>query len=139
MTTLWTELDRTFSELDRRLRMSPAARRTTRHASARPGIHVSEAEDSWTLAVDLPGVPPDDVSVELEDDVLRIRASRTITPHADARAVRRERRAWTIDEGLRIPASIDSEGITATLRDGRLTVSLPRRTSRSRSVAIQTR
>ena len=60
MTTLWTELDRTFSELDRRLRMSPAARRTTRHASARPGIHVSEAEDSWTLAVDLPGVPSEE-------------------------------------------------------------------------------
>jgi HSP20 family protein len=133
MTTPWNELDRTFTVLDRMMRHPPAARRST---APRPRPCIHETAEGWTVELDLPGVSADHLGLDIDAGVLRVRAARQLPAAATGQSLRRERSAWSVDQRLQIPLSVDATAITATLRDGRLTVRLPRRAPVTRSVPV---
>src|SRR4051795_6815332 len=61
-----------------------------------PALDVWETQDELVFAFDLPGVPEDAITVELEDDMLTVNAVRERTKQADAEGVARyERRFGT--------------------------------------------
>lgn len=138
MTSLWTDLDRTFSELDRRMRAAQPALRGPRHAPQRPLVQAARDEGGWTLTVDLPGVPLDDISLHIDGGTLHLDATRAPRAPEGARSLRRERGAWTLAERLAVPAGVDTDAVTARLRNGRLTVRLPLQGPRSRTIPIET-
>lgn len=138
MTSLWTDLDRTFSELDRLMRATTPTRRGPRAAPSRPTLRSHKGEEGWQLEVDLPGVPAGDVAVEVEDGALRLKASRTPTTPDATRALRRERLAWALDETLPLPAEVNADAITASMQDGRLRLHLPLRARTSRTIPVET-
>ncbi len=80
-----------------------------------PALDVLSREGAWTLLVDLPGVRPDDLSVEVERGVLTVQA-----PRHDRPGLGWKRR-------VRLPDGIDPEAVRAALRHGVLTVDLPAR------------
>ena len=92
-----------------------------------PSANLSETETGYELTLDLPGVQPEDVTVELNDGQLLVAGERKSETEAAGKTFHRiERRYGQFRRVVSIPAAIDEDHITADYRDGVLTVSLPK-------------
>lgn len=102
---------------------------SARARSWAPSVNVFETKDGLTLTAELPGLSQENVSIELENNVLTISGEKTepITEadveqrfHVSERGYGAFRRAFTV------PWTVDGEGIVATFESGVLTVLLPK-------------
>jgi HSP20 family protein len=85
----------------------------------RPPVDVWAEGDSYHVRVDLPGVGPGDVSVEVEDGVLHLRGERRAggsVPRGDY--LRAERPYGRFAVSMALPSSVDPQGVEARQRDG---------------------
>jgi HSP20 family protein len=88
-----------------------------------PALDVWETEDEVVYAVDLPGIPEDDISVELDDGALTISASRErAQEESDERFYRFERRYGTFSRTIGVPQGVSESDISADYRNGVLEV-----------------
>ena len=88
-----------------------------------PAVDVWETEGEVVYALDLPGVPQDSISVELEDGALTVSATRERSSEiSDERFHRSERRTGTFSRTIAVPAGVDDEKIAASYRDGVLEI-----------------
>lgn len=69
-------------------------------------FHTEEYDDSYILAVDLPGVKREDVNIELKDRVL--------TLHAE----RKGSRGYTVDKRIKLSDDISTDSVKANMLDG---------------------
>ena len=106
---------------------------------ALPSVNVFQDDDGVTVTADLPGVRPEDLTVETEGDALRVSARRAAPDGVrDEQYHRRERNRGGFARELRLPAGLDTDKIEAGLADGVLTVRLPRAESaRPRKIAVK--
>ena len=104
-----------------------------------PAIDVSEDAASIRVSAELPGIDRKDVNVEVKDGVLTIRAEKNVeNEQRDRNALRIERRYGSFYRALALPETVDAGKIDATLRNGVLTVVIPRREeSKARPVAVK--
>ncbi len=103
--------------------------RTNNGASDRflPSLDVSESPEAFLVAVDLPGVKPDDVKLELHDGRLTISGTRqSRTEEKDKSYHRVERTSGSFTRTLALPSEVDADGIDAHYEDGVLHVTLPK-------------
>ena len=92
-------------------------------------VDLLERDEEFEATVDLPGFERDDVEVRVTDHVLRIEAERDAPaeePEDDERYLRRERRHDSVRRSIRLPDDVDADGVTAEMRNGVLTVTLPK-------------
>jgi HSP20 family protein len=103
-----------------------------------PPMDLVEDGDHFVLRADLPGVTENDVTIELEDNVLTIAGERK-TEHSERGEgyYRLERAAGGFSRSLTLPEGIDPESIEAQFENGVLTVRIPKpEERRPRRVAI---
>ena len=92
-----------------------------------PFANLVETEENYELTLDLPGVNPDDVTVELNDGQLVVAGERKSEAEETGKTFHRvERRYGQFRRVVAIPAPVDEDKITADYRAGVLTVSLPK-------------
>ena len=92
-----------------------------------PAVDVWETENELVLAFDLPGIPEEKVSVELDDNVLTVSGERERThEHADDRFYRYERRFGTFARSVTLQQGVNEEAIQAAYRDGVLEIHVPK-------------
>lgn len=92
-----------------------------------PATDLVETDGHYVLTSDIPGVKPEDVKVELEDDVLTISGSRETSRRSEEGGVRRlERASGEFSRSLTLPSGIDPEGIEASFEHGVLEVRVPK-------------
>jgi HSP20 family protein len=86
-----------------------------------PGYEINETDDTYQIAVDVPGVKAGDMSVQLENDgkVLRISGGRKVVKDNMTTETKFEKR-FTIGK------NVDMEKVTANLVDGVLVLSAPK-------------
>ena len=90
-------------------------------------VDLVEHDDEFVATVDLPGFERDDVEIEVTDHTLRIEAE-----HEDAmeeteeQYLRRERHHESMRRSIRLPEEVDKEGVKARMKNGVLTITLPR-------------
>jgi HSP20 family protein len=89
-----------------------------------PRLDIRETEDEYLVLVDLPGVAPEDVVIELNGQVLTISGSRAPVEVGEAR--RSERPAGSFSRRLTVPNGADSDGIVADYRAGVLELRIPK-------------
>lgn len=89
-----------------------------------PLVDVHETEEEYLVKVDLPGVKPDDVNVEVNDNVLSISGSRTADETGQAQLV--ERPYGSFVRTLTLPQGVDSDSIEAGYQDGVLELRIPK-------------
>lgn len=96
----------------------------TPRAGFTPLADAIEDATSFTLTLDLPGVPGDKLDVLAEDGVLTIRGERTreASNQEGARILLAERSAGRFERRFRLPKAADASAIEATHADGVLTV-----------------
>ena len=107
------------------VRTDSTPERVSRRPVVAPAVDIYENADAIVLLADLPGVPQDGVSLNFEKDELRIDATtRNLSESGSSLfsefAPRDYRRAF------QLAAGIDVENITADLKSGVLTVTLPK-------------
>jgi HSP20 family protein len=89
-----------------------------------PLVDVHETEDEYLVKVDLPGVKPEDVNVEVNENVLSISGSRVAEETGQAQLV--ERPYGSFIRTLTLPLGVDSDSIEAGYNDGVLELRIPK-------------
>ena len=92
--------------------------------SSQPALEVVEHADHWTVQVDLPGVPLDNIDVTLTDGSLVISCERKSNVPDGAKVLFDDRAVSKFRRELRVGEGIDQNLIDAELRDGVLTIVL---------------
>jgi HSP20 family protein len=88
-----------------------------------PAVDVWETEKELVYAFDLPGIPEDKVSVELEDGALVVSAERERRKEvSEENFYRYERRFGTFSRTVGLPQGLTEESITADFKDGVLEI-----------------
>ena len=116
MDTLRDRFDRLFSDLTSGAGMSE-------ERSTMP-LDVQETDDGVTVKASVPGVKPDDLSVEVRNGVLTITGESY--EHRDETRGRWhvvERRVGTVERSVTLPAPVDESSGDAKYEDGVLTIS----------------
>ncbi len=101
-----------------------------------PRVDVIDADDQYVLEVDLPGVDPKGVEVELDQGLLVIKGEKEASHGDEAAYTYRERRAGKFERSFRVPEAVDADGITAKFDKGVLEIRVPK-VERSRRIPIQ--
>ena len=96
-----------------------------------PDMEISE--QAVTLRIALPGFFKDEISLEIENESLHVRAEHkaTAASHKGKKLLRGERIHAEINHSLRLPGDIVSAKANAVYKDGVLIVSVPRAGSNS--------
>jgi HSP20 family protein len=85
-----------------------------------PAVDVVEDDQKFELYADLPGVAQADLDIQVEKDVLTIKGERKL-------ARKGERNVGAFSRSFTLPKHVDVEKIAASLKDGVLTLTLPKR------------
>ncbi len=108
------DLDRWFSDVAR----TPA--------SAAMAMDLYKSGDNFTVRIDLPGVDPSSIDVDVDDRTLTVRAERKPdVVDGDQRWLVRERPAGTFARQLTLGYGVALDRIGAEYRDGVLTLTIP--------------
>ncbi|MFN3973420.1 MAG: Hsp20/alpha crystallin family protein [Gemmobacter sp.] len=103
---------------------------TTRNRPVwRPLTDIVETKDGVTLMIELPGVAAEHVDVALEKRVLTIRARSGVTVPETLRRVHAEYEAGDYERAFTLSDDFDAERIEAEMKNGVLTLRLPRSTA----------
>jgi HSP20 family protein len=88
-----------------------------------PTVDVWETDDEVVYAFDLPGIPEDKVSVEIEDDALTVTAEREREHKVeDGKYFRFERRFGTFSRTIGLPQGVGEDAVSAQFGHGVLEV-----------------
>lgn len=92
-----------------------------------PSMNVSETELQYEVSADLPGIKPEEVSVELHDGQVTISGKRESEKEETGKTFHRiERQYGEFRRTIALPLPVDEQKITAAYKDGVLTVVLPK-------------
>jgi HSP20 family molecular chaperone IbpA len=91
-----------------------------------PLIDIYEGPDGLVLEADLPGVLQDDVTVQLEDNVLTLTAKVSHNVAEGSRLLHEEFRNGDFVRSFILSDEVDRERITADLKNGVLRLNLPK-------------
>lgn len=93
--------------------------------------HVTEDDKEFKLAFDVPGVKADNIKIELKDDgrVLHLSGGRTVQTENEFSEIK-------FSKSFTLGSNIDSSHLTASLADGVLTVSAPKKKEVVQKISI---
>ena len=95
--------------------------------------------DHYVLTADLPGIDPGSVDIDVDGQLLTIRAERTLPSGDGVKWITREREAGSFLRQLSLGQGIDTESIAASYRNGVLSVTIPvSEKAKPRKVAVST-
>jgi HSP20 family protein len=94
---------------------------TQAHDSA---LRVRDAGETLIVEADLPGLTEKAVDLTLTDNVLFLTAERKLEVPAGYTPRRQERASFRFSRSVPLPVKVDPEKVTATVKDGVLTVTL---------------
>ena len=104
-----------------------------------PPIDVYETEDRYVVTAEVPGVSRDDIDVAVHDNHLQLRGTRTAQPLGqDAPHFHQvERGHGSFERTFRFADPVLTDQISADLRDGVLTITLPKVASPPRRIQVK--
>jgi HSP20 family protein len=115
---------------------TPARPRATALA---PAVDLSEDEKSYIVSVELPGVRKEDVTVELQDEILTIRGEKkSEREEKKGKSHWVERSYGSFCRSFTLPPTAVAEELKAGFKDGVLCVEIPKREqAKTRQIAIK--
>ena len=97
----------------------------TRRGPRRMPMDLYRDGDHYVMTADLPGIDPGSVDIDVDGQLLTIRAERTLASGDGVKWITREREAASFLRQLNLGQGVDTEGIAATYSNGVLTVTIP--------------
>jgi len=104
---------------------APAELAEERAVTVSPRVDVLETENEFVVLADVPGVKPEDVDIRFEKGELTVHGQRPAA-HPGKEPVLREYEATNYHRAFAVAETIAADRITAELKNGVLTVRLPK-------------
>ena len=130
------QLDRMRRQFDQLLGHDPRGGRRLLGSGVFPSINLTEDSDKFYIRAELPGVKADDLEMQATAKNLSISGERKIDAEGEVRYHRREREAGKFSRIVAMPTEIDPDRIEANMKDGILTIHVPKMTSDPRTTTI---
>ena len=90
-------------------------------------IDLLDSEGEFVVTVDLPGFERDDVDVTVTEHTLRIEAGHEqLVDQEEGTVLRHERHHEFAQRSVPLPEKVDTDDVTARMKNGVLTITLPR-------------
>lgn len=104
-----------------------------------PVTDISETPESLTLRLEVPGLTRDQIKISVENNTLSVRGEKVQeTSSEDESFHRTERSFGAFERSFALPPYVDTDQVKASLNDGVLAISLPRREeARAREISIE--
>jgi HSP20 family protein len=99
------------------------------HATAAflPAADLAVSESDLVLTLDLPGLTPEDLAIEVQNDELTVRGERKPREASDATShVYAQRPFGKFEHRIQIPDGVDADSITASMEHGVLSLIVPK-------------
>ena len=133
MLTFYNDWDRSLAELRRQMSQllddfDADWPNTSLFGSGKtwPRINLADAGDKVLVTAEVPGLSEKDVSVAIEQDVLSIAGERRVQAPEGYSIHRQERGDFKFARSISMPCKVEAEKATATVRDGVLSIALPK-------------
>lgn len=119
--------------------LNDALRTVSGHSTWTPACNAYEDDHGFWVQCALPGMDRKDIELVLEDHVLTIKGERKDeSPNGDRTYFTREIDWGSFSRSFRLPDHIDANKISATYKDGVLTIELPKREeARPRRIMVE--
>ena len=136
--SLRREVDRLFDDFAGGIWRSPFGRsffdiepalRTQSVLTAIPAVDVTETDKAYDIAAELPGMDEKNIEVKFADGVLTIKGEkREEKEEKNKDYYLSERNFGSFQRSFQVPSGVDTDKIDASLKNGVLTVTLPKST-----------
>lgn len=114
------EMERFFNDF------FPEGNAANAHVRGFPALNAWEEGDSYFVEAELPGFTMDNIEVEVLGQDVTIKGKRELPARENVKFHRHERGHGEFSRVLTLPAEVNAEHVEATLKDGVLTVKLPK-------------
>jgi HSP20 family protein len=105
----------------------PMVQQLTRTPSFVPATDVTVSDGDLVLAMDVPGLSTEDLSIELVDNYLIVRGQRRAPAVTEGVSfAHRERAFGRFERYVKVPDGVDPDAITASVDDGVLSLIVPK-------------
>lgn len=91
-----------------------------------PSINMSQDDANIYVRAELPGLKPEDLEISMERNTLDIRGERKAEDAQGVSYHRRERQGGRFHKAVGLPYEVNPEGVTSELKNGILTIVLPK-------------
>ncbi len=104
-----------------------------------PPVDIYETENEIVIKAEVPGVSQEDIEIKIEDDTLIIRGEKKFARDVEREVYHRAERVYgKFQRSFIIPKSIEKDKIKATLKQGVLTIILPKKEEvKPKEISIQ--
>lgn len=136
--SIWREMERMQREMNRLFTdYSPTRYRS---APSYPAMNLWADEESVIIRAELPGLKPDDLDISIDEGDLTLSGRRQPEEMPeDATYHRQERNYGSFTRSIRLPFKIEADDVEATMKNGMLTLMLPRaEEDKPKKIAIKT-
>ena len=122
---LQDRMNRLFEDAtQRRTQTEATAGNDFERADWTPAADIHETESGYLIAMDLPGIDREALEIDVDDNRLLVRGTRSISESKQHRA---ERPRGKFLRTFSVPGSVDQSKIGAEYKDGVLQIRLPKR------------
>lgn len=131
----WAELDPSYQTLNSfRRRMSNLFDEFERGGQGRssvgwPHTQLYETSDGYTLRAEVPGLKQEELNIQVQHNTVTVGGERGPDAPEGYSIHRQERPGGTFSRSFSFQSEVDPEKTTATLKNGILTIALPRAAS----------
>jgi HSP20 family protein len=120
------EFDRLKREMDRLFAGFGDYGRPTLRSGVFPAMNLTQNAHNYFLRAELPGINAQDLNITSADNAIAISGERKIPAEEGVKYHRSERDSGKFSRVINLPGEIDAERIEANLRNGILTLVIPK-------------
>lgn len=103
-----------------------------------PTVDIFEKDNEWLIFAELPGIKKDDISIKIENSILKLSAKREeIKVSDDSKYKVREMQYGNFERNIRLSNDLDIENIDASLENGILQVKIPKKRKKVKEIEIK--
>ena len=92
-----------------------------------PKVNVYEYDDKIGIVAEIPGLDKNQVSVEVEEDMLTISGDKHGFEDEGAKCINRELKHSSFKRSFNLGDHLDGDDVSATFKDGMLSISIPKK------------
>lgn len=130
--TMRQQMDRLFDALSGSTSALPSS-------GVFPLTNITENKDGFCVRAELPGIKSDELDIQVAEKGISLTGERKIAEEGDSvKYHRREREAGKFSRFIALPSEIDAENVDASLKDGVLTITIPKaEAAKPRQIAVR--
>lgn len=123
----WTDVERLIDDFKEGLSSLLRPLRYQKIRESEHPIDVADLGDRYEVQVEIPGVPKEDIDIEVTPRGFEVRVEHKEEEEERGKSwIRKERSEMSFSRKIELPEEIKPEEVKAKLRDGILTITLPK-------------